>query len=384
MNKAYRILVTFFAIGLGILLIYGLTSIGDRSKGPLEDIFLSAGDLVTDAEHYLMNEKMQRYKKLDWFSKARNVDKLKEPKLMLLGAFDNQAQQDFQSIIELENVLETTFPIIHIYTAWGSKAEQRFPLTQAKAIHELGSIPMVTWEPWLIDFDQKENPELRDIGDRDNKGLKDISEGMYDFYLQKWMLDLKKFDHPIFIRWGHEMNDPYRYTWGPQNNDPEDYVEAYRYVVDYFVKSGVSNIIWVWSPHIAYGSFQEYYPGDQYVDWVGVGALNYGTVASWSDWWTFDETFGDHYEALDTFGKPLMISEFGSLAVGGERDLWYQNAMCEMPTKYPNVKSVLFFHFNTDNTLTYQTLDWYFKDDIEITTKMKFCMEAWPEEIKGE
>ena len=381
MSKVYRISFTILSIGAGILLINFLTHIGNQSKGPVEDFFVKIGAYLTDVESYLMSEKGERHKSLDWFSEHRAISKLKVPEKIMLGAFDNQSQNDFQHIIELEKSLNTTFPFIHIYTAWGSKPEQRFPLTQVKAIHELGSVPMLTWEPWLVDFDQNEHPELKDRDLRDKNGLKDITNGVYDFYLNKWMMDLKQFKHPIFIRWGHEMNDPYRYSWGPQNNSPENFVAAWQYVVNYFKQSGINNIVWVWSPHIAYGSFEAYYPGDDYVDWVGVGTLNYGTIAVWSEWWTFEEIFGTYYHELAYFKKPIVISEFGSLAVGGDRNEWYRKAICDIPQKYPQVKAVLFFHFNKDNTLTYQTLDWYIKDDTLITKSIVECMNIWPDSV---
>ena len=383
MSKIYRIGITVAAIIIGILLIKFLTNIGNQSKGPLEDLFVKTGSYVSDLEQYLMDEKSARYKELDWFASHRNLAKLKSPTKIIFGAFDNKSTYDYQSIIALEKSLNTTFPMIHFYTAWGSELGQRFPLTQVKAVHDLGSIPMITWEPWLIDFDQEAHPELRDVETRDKGGLRDIANGVYDFYLEKWMLDLKQFKHPVFVRMGHEMNDPYRYTWGPQNNKPEDFVAAWQHVVNYFKKSGIDNIIWVWSPHIAYGSFDAYYPGDEYVDWVGVGTLNYGTVATWSNWWTFEEIFGRYYPGLDKFNKPIMLSEFGSLAVGGDREAWYRNAICEIPQKYPNLKALLFFHFNKDNTLTYQTLDWYFKDDTLITKSIVNCIEGWPDSLQG-
>ena len=381
MRKTYRIGSTILAVLLGTLLINYFTEFGNQSKGPLEDLFVKMGSFVADTESYFMNEKGKRAKRLKWFAPYKHMEQLKHPKKIMLGAFDNQSQSDFESILELENSLKTTFPIIHIYTAWGDKLEQRFPLTQVKAIHELGSVPMITWEPWLNDFDKEEHPQIKDTEVRDKGGLKDIANGDYDFYLKKWVSDLKQFDHPIFIRWGHEMNDPYRYTWGPQNNEPEDFIAAWKYIIDFFRQSDVYNIIWVWSPHIAYGSFEKYYPGDDYVDWVGVGTLNYGTVAKWSNWWTFDEILYAHYLELEVFKKPIIISEFGSLAVGGDRNLWYKEAFCELPNKYPNVKAVLFFHFSNDNTLTYQTLNWQIKNDSLITKYLVDCMSEWADSI---
>lgn len=55
------------------------------------------------------------------------------------------------------------------------------------------------------------------------------------------------------------MNDPYRYPWGPQNNDPSEFVAAFRHVHDVFDSVGASNVIWIWSPHLTYGKFKEYY-----------------------------------------------------------------------------------------------------------------------------
>ncbi len=353
MNKIYRIITTLAGVFVGISVINGLTYVGNQSKGPLEDIFIKMGMLVSDAEGYLMNGKNERTKKMEWLSQyRRDTEQLRSPRHFLFGAFDNQSKTDFESALELENALQTTFPILHIYTAWGDRSDQRFPLTEVSAIHELGSIPMVTWEPWLVDFDKETHPHIAPKDVRAKGGLKAIASGHYDFYLQKWIKDLHQFDRPLFLRWGHEMNDPYRYSWGPQNNPPEDFVKAWKYVVDFFRKEGVNNVLWVWSPHIAYGHFDAYYPGHDYVDWIGVGTLNYGSVASWSDWWTFDEIFGKHYATLDNFNKPIMISEFGSLAVGGNRIQWYEDAICGLPEKYPNVKSLLYFHFNKDNTLT--------------------------------
>ena len=144
----------------------------------------------------------------------------------------------------------------------------------------------------------------------------------------------------------------------PSGTDPADFIAAWKHIRYVFEKEGAKNIIWVWSPHPAYGQFKTYYPGAAYVDFVGSGTLNYGTAATWSKWWTFDEIFGNHYEPLAAFNKPIMISEFGSLAVGGDRAQWYGNAMDSLSIKYPLVKSLLFFHFSDDRTTTQQSLDW--------------------------
>ncbi len=293
----------------------------------------------------------------------------------MLGAFDNEAKEDYESIVGLEDSLKTTFPLIHIFTAWGSKPEEKFPAERVKDIIDLGSVPVITWEPWLSDFNEEEYP-ANGKADREKNGMKDVAAGMYDTYVIKWANSAREIHKPFFLRFGHEMNDGYRYPWGPQNNAPEDYIAAWQHIHDIFVKQGAKNVIWIWGPHPAY-EFKEFYPGDAYVDYVGVGVLNYGTVAKWSQWWSFKEIFGRYYDQLASYKKPIMITEFGSLAVGGKRARWYADALDSMPQRYPMVKSVMFYHVSMDNTTTQQTLNWYIKDDHAITATIVKEVSKW-------
>jgi hypothetical protein len=173
------------------------------------------------------------------------------------------------------------------------------------------------------------------------------------------------------------MNDPYRYSWGPQNNTKEEFIGAWRRVVERSRLAGAHNVIWIWSPHVAYEYWTHYYPGDEWVDWVATGVLNYGPIASWSRWWTFDEIFGRSENSLAAFGKPVMIAELGSLAVGGDRTSWFREALTDLPQHHPSVKAILFFHVRGDQTVTYQKLDWSFLDDSSTVTALRDALAPW-------
>ena len=88
--------------------------------------------------------------------------------------------------MELERRLDTTFPLVHFYTAWGDKPDQRFPLRLVTAIWDMGSVPMVTWEPWLTDFENARHPHLPLRDARDRHGLAAVARGDYDFYMDAW------------------------------------------------------------------------------------------------------------------------------------------------------------------------------------------------------
>lgn len=361
-----RILLSLVAISVGAALMYLLALAGKESKGPINNAFEAISEASVNIESKLLMEYREnsRRNELAWFSESQQSRKqLLHPSKLLLGAHDNDMSNSLKCIIDLEDTLNTSFPLIHIYNAWGSAPENQFPSQMVQAISALGSVPLITWEPWLNGFTSAEYNKLPAMSARNSHGMADVSKGLYDKYIIAWAQKLKEFNSNVFLRLGHEMNDPYRYPWGPQNNSAAEFVGAWKHVHAIFQKLGVKNVIWVWNPHPAYGFFDEYYPGDKYVDYVGTSVLNFGTAATWSQWWSFDEMFGQHYLALAKYKKPIMISELGSLSEGGSKEKWYRDALNKIETRYPAIKAILFYHVSNDNTSNSQTFSWYFIND---------------------
>ena len=369
-----RFSVVFAAIVVGLTLVYLLAFLGDKSSGPAENLLNSLNRSVfeLEEEYILKNKSESRAQRLKWLGASlRNKDTLQSLNRFLLGAYDHRVDISLQPILDLEDSLRTTFPLIHIYTAWGSKKEQRFPAEKIRAITTLGSIPVVTWEPWLNDFTGGENQGIPTGQDPNKGGLKRIVVGKYDTYIRQWAEEAKDSGVTLLLRLGHEMNDPYRYPWGPQNNQPEDYIAAWKHVVGIFRELKADNVIWIWAPHLAYGELEAFFPGADWVDWISTGTLNYGTVAPWSQWWSFEEIFGKHYPELESYQKPILIAEFGSLSVGGNRSEWYGAALKNFKTRFPMVKSLLLFHHDNDNSTTYQSLDWTIQRDQEVLDTLR-------------
>ena len=114
--------------------------------------------------------------------------------------------------------------MIDQYVAWGDKPNEQFPTRMVETIDRMGSVPMITWEPWVVDFDEGIRKNLSPEAEREYGSLAAIARGEYDFYIVPWAKGAAGYHKPIFLRFAHEMNDPYRYPWGPQNgNRPEDF-----------------------------------------------------------------------------------------------------------------------------------------------------------------
>ncbi len=376
-EKIRRISAFVIAIFVGAFIFMALIFVGKSTKGPLEDLMTTINTATSSLEKKLMGDTESRQKKLQWFEQRRNnVSLLNAPDTLLFGAYDDRTYNSFQEIVALEDSLDIPLPVIQIYSAWGSKGDQNFPVLRTQAIHDLGSVPMITWEPWLNDFNPGEFPFAQNNSNINEEGMKAIARGEFDVYIDKWALSAKKFRHPFFLRFGHEMNDPYRYPWGPQNNSSEDFIKGWRHVVNRFESLGVTNAIWIWSPHPAY-PFAEYYPGKEYTDWTGITALNYGALAPWSQWYSFDEIISKSYNELATYDHPVMITEFGSLEVGGDRAEWYSKAIDSLTIKYPLIHSIIFFNASADNTTSNKTLDWTITNDDEVLQAVQSVVQRY-------
>jgi endoglucanase len=158
---------------------------------------------------------------------------------------------------------------------------------------QAGDTPLITLEP---------------RGDIDGqKLLDDIANGVYDQNLAAISTVVSASNQDVYIRFAHEMELADVYPWG--NQPPEAYVAAYRHVVDYVRSHGGKHAKWVWAPGGNYGA-GDYYPGDDYVDVIGVTVLYdpywYGDYVP-----SFAEVIDSRLQ-LSVFDKPMWIVELGS------------------------------------------------------------------------
>jgi beta-mannanase len=151
--------------------------------------------------------------------------------------------------------------------------------------------------------------------------------------------------YPVVIRFAHEMNGNW-YPWCEQSNGnkPGDYVRAWRHVHDLFTAAGAKNVYWMWSPNVTYTGakpLSSYYPGDSYVDWVGLSGY-YGTAGR-QKYISFDQIFDATLTELATFThKPVVIAETGATNVTGQRVRWIRDMFAQLP-HHPEVIGLIWF-----------------------------------------
>lgn len=254
------------------------------------------------------------------------------------GMFEREAPLDFAKLENIENQLEFQFPILLYYTGFieGEDSHPRLA-TALKNADEKGRLLELT---------------LQTLSQDESKGnmVYDVLNGEYDQFLKNYVKDVKDYGKPVLFRVGNEMNGDWCvYSAYHTSKDTEIYKSFYKYIHGLFQEAGADNVIWIWNPNarsfpdFKWNDAQCYFPGSDYVDVVGMTAYNTGNYYEgeiWEDFATlYDETYSS-YEAR--YELPLMITEFASSSVGGDKVKWI-NDMFDHIKNYDNLKVALWW-----------------------------------------
>ncbi|MFD9125811.1 glycoside hydrolase family 26 protein [Kitasatospora sp. NPDC059571] len=141
-------------------------------------------------------------------------------------------------------------------------------------------------------------------------------------YLADHLQYLADHDVPVLFRPYHEMNNAdcrHSFWWSGQRG--ADYQKLWRITYDYLVRTrGLHNLIFVWSPVSWDGAPGvdpwNYYPGEQYVDVVGVDDYSgsprdpIGTGEVWTK---------RYYDGLAAYRKPRILAESFAVPVNARQ-----------------------------------------------------------------
>jgi hypothetical protein len=176
--------------------------------------------------------------------------------------------------------------------------------------------------------------------------LADITSGASDALIARAARQLKRQDRPVLLRWGWEMNGDW-YAWSAARNDRDNdaYVAAWQRLHRIFAEEKATNVSWVWSPNWnsapveAWNTFAALYPGDEYVDWVGVSGYNLHRE-------TPETLFAPIYRAY-AGRKPILITEVGSMDRGGQTKADWVTLFAAWVEAHPAVGGVAWFDTDT-------------------------------------
>lgn len=208
---------------------------------------------------------------------------------------------------------------------WGSFEKE---MMDATAAH--GAIPLMT------------------MGLGEGMTLKDITDGSQDAVIKNWAQEAKAWGKPFLFAPWWEMNGTW-YAWG---RSPE-FIAAWRHFHDLVVGQGATNVTWAWVVNSIWSDPESnpspYYPGDEYVDWVGLDSYNWGRNPAQPGRWTSpDQTLTPTLDVLREVApsKPVAIVEDASTEYGGNKTDWIREMLTQYLPHHPEIGAYLWFDWN--------------------------------------
>lgn len=127
-----------------------------------------------------------------------------------------------------------------------------------------------------------------------------------------YLLLLQQKNIPVIWRPLHEAGGKW-FWWG---GDAESCKTLWRVMYDRFREKGLNNLIWVWTEAVAWNEDDEtegpkWYPGDDYVDIVGIDVYNTEDASACHDWFEMMQRLWPN--------KMVTMSECGNVAPIGEQ-----------------------------------------------------------------
>ena len=239
-----------------------------------------------------------------------------------------------------------------------------YPKESIHTIHDMDIIPYVRFLP---------RSTLKQFEIEENFTLEKIINGNFDRELRLWAKEAKKDNIPIIMDFALEMNGNW-FGWSGIFNGKdtkagygnvshydgaERYRDAYRHIIDIFREEDVNHITWFFHPTVmttpkeAWNAPVHYYPGDDYIDWIGISL--YGAFHPGENYWdSFREILSDNYRSILEIStkKPFAILELGVTDhhTLGSKDVWLKEAFDTILSQdYVHFDAITYWHENWDN-----------------------------------
>ncbi len=262
-----------------------------------------------------------------------NLAKFEPAKGCYIGAFIERDSNVQGNIPAFEDLTKKKHASYFTYVGYG----RPFPADWFNKVARNGAAPHIAFEP--------------------NDGLQEVKD---DAYLRAWARDAARTKKPIFLRWASEMNG----EWGKKRYGAgaTDYIALYKEkfaLVSRVMKEEAPNVAMVWTPFAEPERLiPDFYPGDEWVDWVGVNIYSVYVHNGDPAQVAMNEDPVDFLKQVYTlYGdrKPVHISEYAATiwckGVGSETVEWAiekaKRFYGALRDDYPRVKSVNWLSFDT-------------------------------------
>jgi len=284
-----------------------------------------------------------------------------------LGAFPDFGGPEDQVSTQKIKVFESLIgkKIVWAYFSQNWFKGMVYPKKHIHAITDSGAIPFVRFMPRSDEVQNK--PEVK-------FSLQHIIDGRFDSELKAWAKEAIADDIPLLVDFAVEPNGNW-FGWsgafnGASTTDaygkndypdgPERYRDAYRHIITLFKAEGVRHLTWFFHfnwvsyPDEAWNKPHYYYPGDDYIDWIGASLYGAQTLSEEWEGLEFSTLLESHAEDAKavTTKKPMALLEFGVTDhhPEGDKSLWLEDAFDTiLSNDYITFNAISPWHENWEN-----------------------------------
>lgn len=342
MNRSSsKYLFTYFLVGLFMSVSFSTAMFVSIDRSNMKNKIVYKKSVLTKYESKETSKfVLGDYETVEMATISADIEaKIVKPKREIplrVGIITDDYSNQFGIFDSLESETNRNFSSVTVYYQFGNPANMRLNFKKLEYVKNSGKKLIITWEP----TDPRLPVQTRDF-------LGEISAGVLDSYIIDFATDIKNWGERVGIRFGHEMNG----DWYPWGNRPEEYKHAYIYLHNKFEELGVKNVDWIWNvnaenvPTAPYSRYDDFYPGDEYVDFIGIDTFNFGTSAYWSSWTDFENLIEGPYNYLsENYNKPLVLSELASSEEGGDKGYWIKYMFELLNNKYVLIEEIVWFN----------------------------------------
>ncbi|MBT3408636.1 hypothetical protein HN415_08210 [Candidatus Woesearchaeota archaeon] len=182
------------------------------------------------------------------------------------------------------------------------------------------------------------------------KEFNSIIKGKYDHKIKESAKELKIYgeeDGGFFIRTMREMN--LSHAWPLWRGNPKRFKKIWKHIWNIFEQEGTNEYAtWVLSPYASNNNFtssyESFYPGEKYVDWIGINGYNYRGQANHSTQ-SFKSLFQYDYNKTRKKhpNKPIMIAATGT-DEGRFKPNWVKRAFEDTKYEFPGIKALCWWN----------------------------------------
>lgn len=192
--------------------------------------------------------------------------------------------------------------------------------------------------------------------------------GEFDDSIRRWAQQAKEFGGPLMVEFGPEVNGMW-YSWNGKWNGgevadhygdlsipdgPERFRDTYRRIIQIFRAVGTDNITWAFHidsqpiPDEPWNQMKYYYPGDEFIDWIGVSVFG---AQSPTDWYgPFGEILGAKWSEVTALSsiRPIAILEWAVVEHPIDREAksrWIAEALSTLQLeKFSRIKALSYWN----------------------------------------